>query len=200
MWAAFEQQYVQSTPRLGHPAVLVFPEFSENGHHGSSEFLQARLLHAFPSIHIFSVQYQHKLPWQEQMTRVRDTCLGIQKETEQDQIYFVGHSMGGIIAEIFRTCEAPLYNINIPAILLISSPHYQVAKLRPVALDYKHKMCTDQLQNVYNIGSYENKIVPHTDMDRAHNIVIEDGRHSLLFISQEVCACAETILKKYMLL
>jgi len=190
----FCEQYINSKPRLGRPAILIFPEFDEkHGNHGSADFLTLRLKSFMKQHHlepfVFQISYKNGT-WDEQLPHIKLQCLQIQKTTEQNQIYFIAHSLGGILAMIFSVFEAPSCNIDIPQIITIATPS-EDCKL----FDIRSSNLLPNFPkppNLISIGSPENVWVPH--MFSA--IQVSDNRHSILLVSEKICQVIEEKLEK----
>ena len=192
----FCEQYINPKPRLGHPAILLFPEFDDKTckNHGSADFLTLRL-NEFMKKHdmepfVFQVTYKSGCLWEEQIPHIRQQCLQIQQVTEQNQIYFVAHSLGGILAMIVAVFEAPLYNIDIPLVMTIATPLQDCRLLKivqgnllPIFPRPKH---------FTSIGCTENEWVS----DLYCSVKVVDSRHSMLLVSEKICRAIEDELKQ----
>lgn len=191
----FCDQYVNPKPRLGHPAILIFPEFDEtNGNHGSAYFLSLRLK-SFMKKHqlepfVFQVTYKSECSWEEQIPYIRQQCLQIQQVTEQNQIYFVAHSLGGILAMIFAVFDAPSYNVDIPLVITVATP---VRDCRLLKIMQGNLLPIFPKPNHFiSLGCTENEWV--SDMYCCVKVV--DSRHSMLLVSEKICRAVEDELKQ----
>jgi pimeloyl-ACP methyl ester carboxylesterase len=112
-------------PKVNHPAILLI--HGSSGNHGTMAYGVARLSKDFPHS-VFTVQYdgvlvtdKHK-SIDEYIPLITKKCQEIQYKTQQNRIFLVGHSLGGLLAARFVQKEAYKYNIDVPAIVTIGSP------------------------------------------------------------------------------
>jgi acetyl esterase/lipase len=112
-------------PKIGHPAILLL--HGSGGNHGTLALGVHRLKKQFPNS-IFTIQYDgifktDRTKTIDQYVKVlKAKCLEIIQRTQQNQIYLVGHSMGGLISARFAQTEAESCGIVVPAVITIGSP------------------------------------------------------------------------------
>jgi len=112
-------------PEVGHPAILLL--HGSGGNHGTLAMGVHRLHKRFPNC-VYTIQYDGI--WKTDRTKsidqyvqvLKQKCLDIQRRTQQNQIYLVGHSLGGLIAARFaQSCAAEIH-IEVPAVVTLGSP------------------------------------------------------------------------------
>jgi pimeloyl-ACP methyl ester carboxylesterase len=112
-------------PRVNHPAILLI--HGSSGNHGTLAYGVARLSKDFPHS-VFTVQYDGVFMTDkyksidEYVPLITQKCQDIQRKTQQNRIFLVGHSLGGLLAARFAQKEAFKHNIDVPAIVTIGSP------------------------------------------------------------------------------
>lgn len=124
-YSYFVKDQDPNRPKINHPAILLLHGSSAN--HGTLSLGVYRLQKQFPQS-VFTVQYDgvfvtdRTKTIDEYLPTITAKCLEIQEKTQQNQIYMVGHSMGGLLAARFVQKEAYKYNISVPAVITIGSP------------------------------------------------------------------------------
>lgn len=210
--------------KISHPAILLL--HGSSGNHGTMSFGVYRLMKHFPKS-VFTVQYDGvwrtdpKKGIDDYLPTITAKCLEIQEKTQQNQIYMVGHSLGGLLAARFVQKEAYKYNISVPAIVTIGSPwrgselinkiwSTGKAKQRHEDMRPKSKFLTELNQEListtkyYCVGSVNDLLVPYKQsvpenrsLEHLDNLCLSSVGHYTLVVYPVVWDFVEDILLKH---